>query len=362
MKTILFLITLFAWLLVAGCTSRTTPLAFTPAPTLAAVTPITAAETPSPAATVALQTLGIATLAPQPAFQPVLSVGLVTDGAKSDDGSLSQSVYAGLQRSAAEAPVVVALIESLRDEDIALNLATFAQSGFDLIVTVGEQGAAAAAELAPGYPASHFVIVDAPAAQPAANVHLVLFNDEQLGLAAGVWAGAASQSGVVGLVTAAEPARAEALNRGYATGVRQSCPACTVLNTALGMDEAAALGRAAALRQIGEGADVILGAGGAAGNGALLGAAQQAVWAIGLDDDAFLTVFTGDAQSGSTYLLGSVVKRADEAIYQLVSDTLAGKSLPAQLMMDARNGGIGIAPRHGDAPPAPPEVEALLQR
>lgn len=351
-----FLLLLFA----AGCNSRATPLAFTPAPTLSAATP-RAEETPAlaPAVTVSLEALGIATAAPQPPFQPALRVGLVTNGA-SDDGGLNQSVYAGLQRSAAESPVAAAVIESLQPDDVTLNLATFAQAGYDLIVVVGEQGAAAAVALAPDYPTSRFVVIDAAVADPPANLHQVLFDDKQLARVAGAWAGLASQSRIVGLVTAADSERAAALVAGYEAGVKQTCAACTVLNTALAPTDAPALGRAAALRQIGEGADVVVGAGGPAGDGAVLGAAQQGVRVIALGADAYAGVFADGTKPGSDALLGSVTKRGDAVLRQFVSDVLADKTLPAVLLMDAQNAGIGLVPAPGVTIPA--AVGALVQQ
>ena len=290
-------------------------------------------------------------------------VGLVTGGGRVDDGSLNQSVYEGLGRAAAELDFDTAFIESLQPGDFLTNAQTFVAAGYDVIVLVGEAANADTAALAAQNRSIRFVAVDPPLDADVAPMIVVRFDEQQLGYLAGAAAGLMSHSKTVGMITGEANAATEALAEGYRQGVARVCAACTVLTLTLDTANDLTRGRAGALRQTGEGADVIFGVGGPSGSAALLSAATQDAWAIGVDSDAYVTVFGNGKEPGAKRLLTSAIKRGDAAIYAVLQDVLAGKLTTGTRTFDAASGGIGLAPFHDADVPADvqAQLEAIIQ-
>ncbi len=68
----------------------------------------------------------------------VFCVGLVTDVGKINDKSFNQSAWEGVQKSNTDGVAdVVQFIETADAKDYAKNISTFADAGYDAIVTVG---------------------------------------------------------------------------------------------------------------------------------------------------------------------------------------------------------------------------------
>ena len=68
----------------------------------------------------------------------VFCVGLVTDVGKVDDKSFNQTAWEGVQKAKTDGNAdVVQYIETTDSKDYDKNIATFADAGYDVIVTVG---------------------------------------------------------------------------------------------------------------------------------------------------------------------------------------------------------------------------------
>jgi hypothetical protein len=112
-----------------------------------------------------------------------------------------------------------------------------------------------------------------------------------------------------------------------------------------------------------QGADVIFGAGGQTGSGAILHATQAGAWGIGVDLDEYYTTFQGGAVAGSRYLLSSATKLVDNAVYATVADYLAGSFTAGTKLYDLSNDGVGLAPFHeadSDVPQAVRDALAMI--
>src|SRR5689334_14707659 len=83
-------------------------------------------------------------------------VGLVTDIGKVNDKSFNQSCWEGLQRANKELSARVEYIETADAKDYAVNIGTFADEGFDVIVTCGFKLGEATAEAAKAHPNTDF--------------------------------------------------------------------------------------------------------------------------------------------------------------------------------------------------------------
>ncbi|MFL5755556.1 MAG: BMP family protein, partial [Chloroflexota bacterium] len=112
----------------------------------------------------------------------------------------------------------------------------------------------------------------------------------------------------------------------------------------------------AAEKMIDNGADVIFGAGGLTGNGALEAACKhKGVYAIGVDTDQSLTL-----PDASTCMLSSAVKHIDRAVSAALLRIAKDKFTPGFHTDDASTGGIGLAPFHDHDADVPATVRDRL--
>jgi basic membrane protein A len=291
----------------------------------------------------------------------ISQIGLVTDVGKVDDRTFNESAYKGMVQAAQAFGVKSAFIETQQPTDYEKNIEQFAVAGYDMIITVGFMLGDATKRMAQKYPNVHFAIVDFAYDPSLDNVLGLVFSEEQSGFMAGALAGLMSKSKITGMVAGVEIPPVVRFRKGYEAGVKHVCADCEVLGVYIDSFIDPARGKTAAMSQIDEGADVIFGGGGTTGSGAILGAAQAGVWAIGVDQDEYLTTFKQGRTPGSDKLLSSAMKRVDNAVYGAVKQAVEGKFAGGTVKLDARNGGIGLAPFHAAEASIPDTVKSKLQ-
>jgi len=224
-------------------------------------------------------------------------VGLVTDVGEVDDKSFNQSAWEGAQEGAAAAGGTADFIETQDAKDYQANIAEFADQGYDVIVTVGfalgEATAAAAAE----YPDINFIGVDQFQPEAIDNVAGLIFPEDQAGFLAGALAANVSESGTLAAVLGTDLVPpVVAFKVGFESGAQWVNPDISVISTYHpgGLDVAFTdpeWGASTAAQAIDQGADVIFGAGGKTGNGALIEVANHdGLYCIGVDTDQWETV------------------------------------------------------------------------
>jgi basic membrane protein A and related proteins len=315
---------------------------------------------PTPALAANLPTLVVDAATAAPANPATYRIGLVTDGGKVDDGSMNQGVYQGMLRAGEEFAVETNLIETVQPGDFEKNIETFVNAGYDMIVTVGPLLGETTRAMAETYPDVSFVAVDVTHEAAPDNLVGLAFREDQMGFLAGALAGLISESQTVGVVAGMDTPATRRLRSGYESGVQYVCAECNVLAIAIDSSTDPARGRTAALSQTAEGADVIFGVGGPTGSGAVLGAAQQGVWAIGVDQDEYYTTFEAGAADGSARLLSSAIKRADNAIYSVIKDSVLGVPNPGARLFDASLAGVDLAPFHEAESAVSDEIKGQL--
>jgi basic membrane lipoprotein Med (substrate-binding protein (PBP1-ABC) superfamily) len=175
----------------------------------------------------------------------------------------------------------------------------------------------------------------------------VLFREDQGGYLAGVLAASLSETGVIGVVGGREdvPPVVRFVNA-YETGAQSVNPDIQVLSVYNESFTAPDKGASDAAQFIGEGADVIFGAGGQTGSGGIAAAAEQGVWGIGVDQDEYFTTFNGGDAPGSEFLATSAVKRVDLAVFRNIVESLKGSFAGGLYTLEAENDGITYAPFH----------------
>ena len=116
-----------------------------------------------------------------------------------------------------------------------------------------------------------------------------MFAEDQVAYLAGVLAGCMTQTGTVATVGGVEIPPVVRFVTGFESGARAQRPDVVTLHQYIPDFNDPDTGETVAQGFINQGADVVFGAGGNTGNGALLAAKEAGVMAIGVDVDQYLT-------------------------------------------------------------------------
>jgi basic membrane protein A len=301
----------------------------------------------------------------------VYCVGLVTDVGKVDDKSFNQTAWEGVQKAKTDGDAdVVQYIETTDAKDYAKNIATFADAGYDQIVTVGFNLTEDTYTAAKKYPDTKFVGIDQFLVKddthpdfPLANLVGLVYNEDQSGFLVGALAAMMSKAHNIGGVfgTDAVPP-VWRYGEGYKAGAAYedakngtTTTVTAVYHNDVGFDKTFTdpeWGATTAKSMIDKGADVIFGGGGKTGNGAVTAAAQAGVYAIGVDADQYFTL--PEAQK---MLLTSAMKPETEPVAALIKLTKAGNFPQGGYFF----GPAGYAPYHDLASQVPANVDTEMQ-
>ena len=148
--------------------------------------------------------------------------------------------------------------------------------------------------------------------------------DEE-GFVAGIAAGLATKSFVVGVVLPTPWGSLRIIGQSFMKGARYACPSCTIYITYCVDWNDPNQGAAAAQKLISLGADVISGVGGGSSEGALYYAASVGVWVFCMEVDQSSGIFSNKSDPASNYYLGSVVISIYEPIYSAFELSILGK-------------------------------------
>ncbi|MFO7664724.1 MAG: BMP family ABC transporter substrate-binding protein [Chloroflexota bacterium] len=278
------------------------------------------------------------------ADEDVLCIGLVTDVGEVDDRSFNQSAWEGSQQAAQQLGAAkVDYIETADATDYNANIALFADQGYDIIVTVGFAMGEATAAAAATYPDVDFIGVDQFQGETMANVAGLIFPEDVSGFLAGALAGMLTTSNTIASVLGTDLVPpVVAFNEGYKGGARYVNSDVSIIDTYHpgGLDVAFTdpeWGASTAQQAIGNGADVIFGAGGKTGNGALIETAgNPGLYCIGVDTDQWETVPEAHA-----CLVSSAMKLIVPGVVDLANLSAAG-TFPGGNYV----GEVGLAPFH----------------
>jgi basic membrane protein A len=288
----------------------------------------------------------------------VLCIGLVTDVGEIDDKSFNQSAWEGVQQAEKELGAQIDFIETQDAKDYASNIGLFATNGYDIIVTVGFAMGEATAEAAAQYPDINFIGVDQFQGEPAENLSGLIFNEDQSGFLAGALAAMLSETGKVAAVLGTDLVPpVVAFKEGYEAGAEYINPDIEYISTYHpgGMDVAFTdpeWGASTAKQAVDQGADVVFGAGGKTGNGALIETAgNEGVYCIGVDTDQWLTV-----PEAHPCLVSSAMKLITPGVFDLISASVEG-SFPSGNFF----GAAGLAPFHDFDGQIPQDIKDKLE-
>ncbi|MBK9051771.1 MAG: BMP family ABC transporter substrate-binding protein [Chloroflexi bacterium] len=278
------------------------------------------------------------------ADEDVLCVGLVTDVGEIDDKSFNQSAWEGAVRAQDELDATVEYIETQDAKDYATNIGLFADKDYDVIVTVGFAMGQATLEAAATYPDIQFIGVDQFQGETVANVAGLIFPEDKSGFLAGALAAMLSETGTIAAVLGTDLVPpVVAFKEGYEGGALYINPDINLVSTYHpgGLDVAFTdpeWGASTAAQAVDtNNADVVFGAGGKTGNGALIEvASREGVYCIGVDSDQWETV-----PEAHSCLVSSAMKLITPGVFDLINSANDG-SFPGGNFV----GAVGLAPFH----------------
>lgn len=301
----------------------------------------------------------------------VFCVGLVTDVGKVDDKSFNQSAWEGVQKAKTDGVADwVQYIETTDSKDYAKNLATFADAGYNVIVSNGFNLTDSTYEAAKKYPNIKFIGVDQFLSKddkhpewPLANLVSISYNEDQSGFLVGALGAMMSASHKLGAVCGTDAVPPVwRYGEGYKAGAAYEdgkngtkTEVVVVYHSDVGFDKTftdPTWGADTANSMIDKGSDVIFGCGGKTGNGAVDAAAQRGVYAIGVDLDQWYTL-----PEAAKQLLSSAIKPITEPVALVVKLTKDGKFPTGGIYW----GPSGYAPYHDLASKVPANVDSEMQ-
>lgn len=296
-----------------------------------------------------------------------IKIGLVTDVGRVNDRSFNQSAWDGVVQAAA----VLGLqegddykyIETQDSKDYADNIQQFVDAGFNVVVTVGFALGEATIAAAKENPDTYFIGVDQFQGEALPNLTGLVFREDQSGFLAGALAAQLSKTGTIAAVLGTDLVPpVVAFGQGYELGAKYINPDIQLISTYHPGEISQAFtdpewGAATAKQALDQGADVIFGAGGITGNGALqeVAAAPGAgtdVFCIGVDTDQWETL-----PAAHPCLVSSAMKLITPAVVELIG--MYG--VDGAMTSGNYFGGAGLAPFHDFEEKIPQEVKDKLE-
>lgn len=271
-----------------------------------------------------------------PATTESLKVGMVTDVGGVNDKSFNQTSWEGLTALATEnANIEVAYLESKTDADYDVNIQTFIDDDYDLIICVGYMLATATQTAAEKNPDQKFAIID-DSSIDLPNVACLMFSQAEASYLVGMVAGMMTESNTVGYVQGMVSDAMNQFGCGYIAGVLAANPDAEVLQFNANAFGDASIGSTAATDMITKGADVIYHAAGGTGNGVIEACQTNGIYAIGVDAD--------QSPLAPETVVTSAMKRVDTAAQDISLSVLNGTFTSGVHLYSLANGGVDIAP------------------
>lgn len=280
-------------------------------------------------------------------------VGLLFDLTGRGDQSFNDSAACGMDRAATDFDISPSESVPTGDADRPERLALLADQGNELIIGVGFLWAEHITNLAPQYPDVRFVQIDG--FSEGDNVTVATFAEHEGSYLVGVAAALTSETGKIGYIGGVEQDLIKKFQAGFEAGARAANPDIEIEIEYITPDgdftgfTSPDRAREIANRMYGDGVDIIYHAAGQSGGG-MFAAAQEyseqsgrKVWGIGVDSDQYFTV-GADLQE---YVLTSMIKRVDTAVYDSVQQFLDGTLPTGEVIFDLAANGVGYSTSGG---------------
>lgn len=263
-----------------------------------------------------------------------IRVGIVFDIGGKNDRSFNAAAWEGVKRAEERLPVCVYDVEPGNPTSIEPAMRAFAEKKFDLIIGVGFAQGPIMQRVAADYPQQKFAIVDGVIFEPDGktplkNVASLVFREHEGSYLVGMIAASKSKTGVIGFLGGMDIPLIHRFETGYEEGARSINPNIKVIDNYVGVTDSAwnnpGKGKELALAQIEKGADVIFTAAGNSGLGAFDAVEQYGKNSQGEANKFVIGVDSNQNMVKPGYVLTSMVKRVDNAVYDVVDEVLNGR-------------------------------------
>jgi len=293
-----------------------------------------------------------------------IHVGIVFDIGGKDDRSFNAAAWAGVKCAEAgtlpdgKTPcgkpaldIVVRDVEPGNPVSIEPAMRAFAERGYDLVIGVGFAQGPIMQSVANDYPNINFAIIDgvifeADGKTPKKNVASLVFKEHEGSYLVGLIAGMTSKTGTLGFIGGMDIGLIHRFKEGYEEGAKAVNPNIRVIPNYVGVTDAAwnnpGKGKEIALAQISKGADVIFTAAGNSGLGAF-DAVEQAGKQNGRATHFVIGVDANQNMVKPGFVLTSMVKRVDNAVYSIIDDVVNGRFKAGFHVYGLGEDGVGYA-------------------
>lgn len=285
-----------------------------------------------------------------------IRVGIVFDIGGKDDRSFNAAAWAGANCAASgkwpdgtnceKAPLNIVLrdIEPGNPTSIEPAMRAFAERNYDLIIGIGFAQTPIIELVAKDYPNIRFAIVDGVSDLP--NVASLVFKEHEGSYLVGMLAAKTSKTGTIGFLGGMDIGLIHRFKGGYEEGAKAVNPNIRVIPNYVGVTDAAwnnpGKGKEIALAQISKGADVIFTAAGNSGLGAF-DAVEQAGKQEGRATHFVIGVDANQNMVKPGFVLTSMVKRVDNAVYAIIQDVVNGQFKTGFHVYGLNEDGVGYA-------------------
>jgi basic membrane protein A len=263
-----------------------------------------------------------------------IRVGIVFDIGGKNDRSFNAAAWEGVKRAQQDLDICLYDVEPGNPTSIEPAMRAFAEKNFDLIIGVGFAQGPIMQKVATDYRNIKFAIVDGVIMEedgktPMPNVASLVFREHEGSYLVGMIAAAKSKTGILGFLGGMDIPLIHKFETGYEEGARAVNPNIRIIDNYVGVTDGAwnnpGKGKELSLAQIEKGADVIFTAAGNSGLGAF-----DAVEQYGRDENGEARKFVIGVDSNQNgvkpgFVLTSMVKRVDNAVYDVVKEVLEGK-------------------------------------
>jgi len=269
-----------------------------------------------------------------PGAQRVLNVGMLLARGGLGDRSFNDSAYAGLQEAQKQLGIRFETIDFTSEEANLEALRGLAREGYDLIIGVGFENAAAIETVAAEFPDGKFAIVDAVAA--GENVASIVYREQEGDFLMGVLAAMLTESRKVGFVGGMDIDITRRIESGFRQGVAYQDSGVEVISDMAGAFTDPEAGKSLALAQYEAGVDVIYNAAGRTGLGVIEAAKEADELTIGTSGD--------QRYLAPGHVVGNRPKRVDTAVSTLVEEVKDGQFAPGVRSLGLKEEGLTLGP------------------
>jgi len=295
-----------------------------------------------------------------------ITIGMAYDIGGRGDQSFNDSAAAGLDKAVADYGIDSQELEpTAGGENREENLRLLAEAGYPLNFAIGFAFADGVIATAPDFPDVGFGIIDSVVDMP--NVASMVFAEHEGSALVGAAAALKSETGKIGFIGGVNVGLIHKFEAGYRFGAETINPDIEILVQYLteppdfaGFNDPAA-GNVAANAMYEQGADVVFHAAGGSGAGLFTAAKETSeatgtkVWAIGTDSDQYNTA----GEDVQEYILTSMIKRVDVAIYTTITNFLNDGNQSGVLVFDLAADGVGYSTTGGFVDDIVPQLDDI---